>query len=262
MTETPAPLRVLVADDEPPARRLLTELLADVPEVEVVGEAADGDGVVRAVRAAAEAGRPLDVVFLDVRMPGLDGFGALEALGAAGDALPYVVFTTAYDAHAVQAFEAGAVDYLLKPLAASRVRVALDRVLDRERPPSAAEVAAVASAARAPDRLLVRAGARLVALDPGDVVWVEASGNYARLHTAAGPAAPGPTYLAGVGIGEVERRLPAGRFVRVHRSSLVALRALRQLESDGGGGYVALLEGGHEVRVSRTYADDLRRLVL
>ena len=258
-----SPLRAAIADDEPAARRLLSELLAEVPEVEVVGEARDGDEAAAIVRQAAEAGRPLDLLFLDVRMPGLDGFEALAALAEADVALPAVVFTTAYDAHAVRAFEAGAVDYLLKPLAGSRVRTAVDRVLERRRPrPTASEIAAVAEAARGPDRLLVRAGGRLVALDTADVVWVEAAGNYARLWTAAAPDAPGPTYLAGVGLGEVERRLPAGQFVRVHRSSLVALGALRQLESDGNGGYVALLEGGHEVRVSRTYAEALRRLVL
>ena len=256
------PLRALVADDEPPARRLLAELLSGFSEVLVAGEAVDGDDVVRQVLDSAAAGAPFDVVFLDVRMPGMDGFEALGALAEAGHALPHVVFTTAHDAHAVRAFEAGAVDYLLKPLALSRVRTAVERVLARERPLAATDLGAVAAAVRRPDRLLVRAGSRLVALGPEDVVWAEAAGNYARLHTAAGPATPGPTYLAGVGLGEVEQRLPAGQFVRVHRSSLVAVVALRQLESDGSGGYVALLDGGHEVRVSRTYADDLRRLVL
>ncbi len=260
----PSPLRTVIADDEPPARRLLAELLASVAGVEVVGEAADGEAVVERVEAEATAGRPVDLLFLDIRMPGLDGFGALARLAEAGEPLPHVVFTTAYDAHAVQAFEAGAVDYLLKPLALSRVRTAVERVRERVRDhgqTGAADLAAVATAARAPERLLVRTGTRLVALDPADVVWVEAVGNYARLHTATVDG-PGPTYLAGVGLGEVEARLPAGRFVRVHRSSLVAIAALRQLESDGSGGYVALLDGGHEVRVSRTYAGDLRRLVL
>jgi two-component system LytT family response regulator len=245
-----------LADDEPPARRLLAELLEEVPEVEVVGEAADGEEVVRLVRRHVEEGQPLDLLFLDVQMPGLDGFGALEGLAGVGVPLPHVVFTTAYDRHAVRAFEAGAVDYLLKPLALSRLRVAVRRVVERKRPQEAEEIAAVTTAARQPDCLLVRAGDRLVAVDPSEILWVEAAGNYAELHTR------GRTYLAGIGIGEVEQRLPAERFIRVHRSALIALPALRQLQSDGSGGYVALLEGGHRVRVSRSYAERLRRLVL
>ncbi|MGB3543418.1 LytR/AlgR family response regulator transcription factor, partial [Rubrivirga sp.] len=106
------------------------------------------------------------------------------------------------------------------------------------------------------DRLLVRSGDRLVAVSVDDIVWVEAEGNYARLHTTGRPL------LAGVGIGEVEARLPSDRFVRVHRSALVSISAVRHLESDGSGGYDALLEGGHRVRISRTYAERFRRLVL
>ena len=249
------PLRVLIVDDEPPARALLAELLRAVESVEVVGEASGGPEAVDLVVAQAEAGTPVDALFLDVQMPGLDGFGVLAALAARLDALPAVVFATAFDRHAVGAFETGAVDYLLKPVTRSRLETAVARL--RERTPSltASDAQAVADGAAA-GRLLVRAGDRLVALAVDDIVWVEAEGNYARLHTAGRP------FLAGVGIGEVEARLPKDRFVRVHRSALVALDAVRQLESDGSGGYEALLEGGHRVRVSRTYADLFRRLVL
>ncbi|MEL6616094.1 MAG: LytTR family DNA-binding domain-containing protein, partial [Bacteroidota bacterium] len=171
-----------------------------------------------------------------------------------GTPLPRVVFTTAFDRHAVQAFETGAVDYLLKPVTASRLALAVERA--RQRPALAPDDARAASEAVANDRYLVRTGDRLVAVRVEDIVWVEAEGNYATLHTS------GRSFLAGVGIGEVERRLPAGQFTRVHRSALVALGALRSLQSDGSGGYEALLDGGHRVRVSRTYADEIRRLVL
>jgi two-component system LytT family response regulator len=249
------PLRVALVDDEPPARALLAELLGTFDGVDLVGEAAGGPEAVDLVVDRAEAGAPLDALFLDVQMPGLDGFGVLARLAGRLDALPAVVFTTAYDRHAVGAFETGAVDYLLKPITRSRLERAVARLRDRAAPLSAADARAVAEGPGA-GRLLVRAGERLVALSVDDIVWVEAAGNYATLHTTGRPL------TAGVGIGEVEARLPAERFVRVHRSALVALDAVRHLESDGSGGYEALLEGGHRVRISRTYAERFRRLVL
>lgn len=249
-------LRVGLVDDEPPARALLAELLRMIDGVEVAVQAAGGPQAVDAVVAQADAGTPLDALFLDVQMPGLDGFGVLAALAGRLPALPAVVFVTAFDRHAVGAFETGAVDYLLKPVSRSRLETAVDRLRQRAAPLSPADAQALADSAGTADHLLVRSGDRLVAVAVDEIRWVEAEGNYARLHTAGRPL------LAGVGIGEVEARLPADRFVRVHRSALVALAAVRQLESDGNGGYDALLEGGHRVRVSRTYAERFRRLVL
>ena len=250
-------LRAILADDEPPARALLSELLR-AAGVEVVAEAAGGPEAVDAVVAQAEGqdGAPVDVLFLDVQMPVLDGFGVLAALAGRLDALPAVVFVTAFDRHAVGAFETGAVDYLLKPVTRSRLATTLGRLRDRAAPLTAADARAVAGAGRDAERLLVRSGDRLVAVDVSEIVWVEAAGNHATLHTRGRPL------VTGVGIGEVEGRLPPDRFARVHRSALVALGAVRQLESDGGGGYEALLDGGHRVRVSRTYAERFRRLVL
>lgn len=247
-------LRVVVVDDEPPARALMTELLGVLDGVELVGEAAGGPEAVELLTALAAAGRPADAVFLDVQMPELDGFGVLAALAGRLDVLPAVVFTTAFDRHAVGAFALGAVDYLMKPVTPSRLAQAVGRL--RERAPLTPSDAVATASAATPDRLLVRAGDRLVAVGLGEIVWVEAAGNYAQLHTV------GRSYHTSVGIGDVEARLPAARFVRVHRSALVALGAVRSLESDGSGGYTALLDGGHRVRVSRTYADRFRGLVL
>ena len=249
-------LRVILVDDEPPARALLAELLRAAGGVEVVAQAAGGPEAVDLVVAQAEAGTPVDVLFLDVQMPVLDGFGVLAVLAGRLDALPAVVFVTAFDRHAVGAFETGAVDYLLKPVTRSRLATALARLRDRAAPLTPGDAQTVAGVGADAGRLLVRSGERLVALDVADIVWVEAAGNYATLHTAGRP------FLAGVGIGEVEARLPPDRFARVHRSALVALAAVRSLESDGSGGYQALLTGGHQVRVSRTYAARFRRLVL
>lgn len=246
------PLRAVLVDDEPLARALLAELLAETPEVEVVGEAATPAEAVPLVGRL----KP-DVLFLDIEMPGGTGFDVLQSLTA----LPHVVFTTAYDQHAVRAFETGAVDYLLKPFARSRFRRAIDRVVQRareQRPALDAEaLEALARAARPGlGRLLVRVGDRLVAVDPEAVLWVEAAGNYARLHTAE------TSYLSSVGLGELAERLDPRRFLRVHRSAVIAVPALRGLRSDGSGGYFALLEAGHRVRVSRTYADRLRDLMV
>ena len=250
-----SPLRIALVDDEPPARALLAELLRPMPGVEVVAQATGGADAVDRLVALAEGGAPADALFLDVQMPGLDGFGVLAALAGRLETLPAVVFVTAFDRHAVGAFETGAVDYLLKPVSRSRLEVAVDRLRQHARALSPGDARALAAAPDA-GRLLVRAGDRLVAVALDEIVWVEAEGNYARLHTAGRPL------LAGVGIGEVEARLPADRFARVHRSALVALGAVRQLESDGSGGYDALLDGGHRVRISRTYAERFRRLVL
>ncbi|MEM1117801.1 MAG: response regulator transcription factor, partial [Bacteroidota bacterium] len=208
------PLRVVVVDDEPPARALLAELLAPVDDVDLVALAPGGPEAVEVVTAQAADGTPVDALFLDVQMPELDGFGVLAALAARLDTLPAVVFTTAFDHHAVGAFETGAVDYLLKPVTRSRLATALGRLRARAASMTAADARAVAEAGPSPDRLLVRTGDRLVAVDLGEIVWVEAEGNYARLHTTGRPL------LAGVGIGEVEARLPADRFARVHRSAL------------------------------------------
>ncbi|MEO0557695.1 MAG: LytTR family DNA-binding domain-containing protein [Bacteroidota bacterium] len=248
-------LRVAIVDDEPPARALLTELLGQLEGVELVGEAPGGPEAVELVMAQADAGTRLDALFLDVQMPELDGFGVLAMLAARLETLPAIVFTTAFDRHAVGAFEMGAVDYLLKPVTRSRLEVAMERLRTRV-PLTPSEAKTVASSTTSADRLLVRTGDRLVALDVAEIVWVEAAGNYATLHTS------GRSHVAGVGIGEVEARLPSERFARVHRSALVALDAVRQLESDGSGGYEALLVGGHRVRISRTYAERFRRLVL
>ena len=248
-------LRVAIVDDEPPARALLAELLRPMPDVEVVAQATGGADAVERLAALDEAGTPADALFLDVQMPGLDGFGVLAALAGRLVSLPSVVFVTAFDRHAVGAFETGAVDYLLKPVSRSRLEVAVER-LRQQAPKLSPDDARALAAAPDAKRLLVRVGDRLVAVELDEVVWVEAEGNYARLHTTGRPL------LAGVGIGEVEARLPPDRFARVHRSALVALGAIRQLESDGSGGYVALLDGGHRVRISRTYAERFRRLVL
>ncbi|MEM9666069.1 MAG: LytTR family DNA-binding domain-containing protein, partial [Bacteroidota bacterium] len=171
------------------------------------------------------------------------------------------IFCTAYDTYAVEAFEAGAVDYLLKPYTQARFRKAMDRVLKRlQDPPDPARLAALAQQAQPPntgylERLFVRAGDRVLPVDVQNVLWVEAAGDYARLHTAEAP------YLTSLRLSTLAERLDPDRFVRVHRSSIVALPAIQHLTSDGDGGYVLTLTNRKRVRVSRSYAPVIRDLI-
>lgn len=247
-------IRTLLVDDEPPARQLLREYLAEFDQVALVGECGNGREAVAVINAESP-----DLVFLDVQMPGLTGFEVLEHL----DRLPHLIFSTAYDQFALDAFEAGAVDYLLKPYSRARFRKAMDRFLARhgQAPPDPQQLARLLQATqqpptRYPERFFVKAGDRIVPVATADLRWAEAAGDYTRLHTAAG------TYLCNLGIGALEARLDPARFVRIHRSTILALSALHHLASDGEGGYHVTLEDGRKLRVSRSYAPQVRDLIV
>lgn len=250
--------RALIVDDEAPARRMVRDALAaSAADVAVVGECANGPEAVAAVDEAEAAGAPVGLLFLDVQMPGLTGFEVLEAIAERGLATPAVVFSTAFDQHAVRAFEVAAVDYLLKPFTQARFEEAVGRALAA--PDRATEAVRAARPAFA-ERLLVEDGGVFVPVATADVLWVEAAGDYAKLHTRRADGGA-KTYLAGQGIGALAERLDPAKFARVHRSTVVALDALRALERDNSGGFVARLADGAVVRVSRTYADAIRRLI-
>jgi len=251
-------MQALIVDDEPPARNLLREYVEDeYPDIEIIAMCGTGSAAVAAINEHVP-----DLVFLDVQMPGLDGFDVLERI----DVLPHLIFSTAYDAYALQAFDAGAVDYLLKPYTRARFRKAVDRVRDRfaERAAPgddyAGQLATLLRAARdrdgdPPERLYVQRGAKIIPVPTDDILHIEAAGDYAKLHTANN------TYLSNQGIGALEEQLAGDRFMRVHRSSIIALPAVDHLVSDGSGGYVAVLTGPRRVRVSRTYAPHVRGLI-
>ena len=250
-----APLTTLIIDDEAPARLLVRQYLAEFPEFEVVGECADGLSAVAAIREQAP-----DVLFLDIQMPGFDVLARL-------DQVPAVVFCTAYDQYALEAFDAGAVDYLLKPYDRPRFGQAATRLLARATAPTPdaglqrllnqlALPPSVPEPARTyPARLFVPHGSRLVAVPVAGIRWAEAAGDYCTLFTNTG------SYLSNLGITALQERLDPQLFLRVHRSALVALNAVLALERDGSSGYYATLEGGHTVRVSRLYAEVLRPLL-
>ena len=256
----PAPLTAVIVDDEPPARALVREYLAAYDTITVVGSAGNGADAVEVIHAAAP-----DLVFLDVQMPEGSGFDVLAQL----DRVPHIIFSTAYDAYAIQAFEKGAVDYLLKPYKRSRFHTAVDRVLERHQDAAAAasdaaldhadRLAALlheVTSTEAPDRLYVRHGDKILPVATAAIRWIEAAGDYAKLHTADG------TYLSSAGLGALADRLDDERFLRVHRSHLIALAAVDHLRSDGSGGYHVRLNDGTKLRVSRTYAPQIRERIV
>lgn len=234
------PLRVLVADDEAMARRRLTRLLGDMPDVQIAGECADAHELLAAVRAS-----PVDVLLLDVQMPELTGLEALARLPAGG---PLVIFCTAHAAHAVSAFDVGAVDYLLKPIEAARLRKALDRARERLEAPGAMH-AAVPSA----ERLALPTRQGIVLLDPADITHAELADELVTVH------AGGQSFLSAMSLQELEGRLPPSTFVRVQRRAFVNLRHVARLVPNEVGGFVAELRGGRSVEVSRQAARELRR---
>lgn len=249
-------LRVVLADDEPLVRERLRSLLTTRPDCTLVGECADGAEAV----AMLEAVRP-DVVLLDVQMPELDGFEVLEALP--DSFRPAVVFVTAYDEYAVRAFEINAIDYLLKPIEPERFNAALDRVAHRLGPAAPADSAVALQSLLAElrsrrgiaDRFVVRDGHRVTFVPVRDVDWIDAAGNYVRLH------AGGRTHLVRDTMNAVEARLDPTRFVRVHRSIIVRLDRIREMEPYFHGEYVLTLTDGSRITSSRSYSARLRQLL-
>lgn len=244
-------LRVLIVDDERPARLKLRRMLAAEAGIAAVFEAPDGVQAVTLIRSEEP-----DVVFLDVEMPGVDGFGVVEAL--APEERPHIVFVTAFDQYAVRAFDAYAVDYVLKPYDADRLGRALARV--RERAGAAngsgrmdAMVVAIRKERAAPlDRVLVDRGERAVLLPVARVERIESDRNYVILHAGA------ESYRLRTTLDALEARLDARMFVRVSRKAVVNLEQIQELRSWGHGDYVVALKGGTEVRLSRRYAARLR----
>jgi two-component system LytT family response regulator len=243
-------IRALVVDDEPIARRTLRLLLERDPDIELI---ADCDST--AAVPIIEEDRP-DLLFVDVQMPGLDGFQLLERIGI--ETVPAVVFVTAFDQHALRAFEVAAVDYLLKPFDDERFAVTMRRVKSAlaSAPPPAAAREATASGeglARYARRLVIRQGDRLTIVRVEDVDWIEAADYYACLHVGA------KTHLLRQTMAELERSLDPARFFRLHRSAIVNLERIHELVPHTKGEYAAILEGGASLRVGRGRFEELQR---
>lgn len=241
-------IRTLIVDDEPLARARIRILLAAEPDVEVVGECATGLEAIEAI----EEQQP-DLVFLDVQMPQVDGFAVVEAIGSAR--MPMTIFVTAYDQFAIRAFDAQALDYLLKPYLEERFRTALERARRTFGARSAQqavrqEIAAlVSSLARRerPERLIVRSGPRIGFVEVSEIDWVQSEGNYLRLHTGK------TSHLVRETLAGLEIQLDPKQFVRIHRSTIVNVRAVKQLESLFQGEYAIVLHDGTKLTSSKTY---------
>ncbi|MGH3111915.1 MAG: LytR/AlgR family response regulator transcription factor [Gaiellaceae bacterium] len=241
-------IRALIVDDEPLARKRIQRLLKEEPDVEVVGECADGRQAVAAIRRDAP-----DLVFLDVQMPELDGFGVLEAVGA--ERMPAVVFVTAYDEHALRAFEVSALDYLMKPFLPERFQRALKRARRQLR--SDAEggtrekllelLALVGGGRRHLDRLLIKNDSRVYFLKAEEIDWIEAAGNYVQLHVGK------DVHLLRETMARLEAGLDPARFLRIHRSTIVNLDRVKEMHPWFSGELVVLLHDGTQLRLSRGY---------
>jgi two-component system, LytTR family, response regulator len=243
-----------VVDDEPLARQRLRTLLGPDPDLELIGECGDGRQAVTAVQQL----KP-DLMFLDVEMPALDGFEVLHAL--AGVALPVVVFVTAHDRYALRAFEAHALDYLLKPFDKERFAQALMRAKNQVRLGQAAGIEdrlrsllqTVEERRPLPERLVVKSAGRVSFVRVAEVDWIEAAGNYVRLHLGK------EEHLLRESLGGLEARLDPRRFVRIHRSTIVNIDRIRELRPTFHGDYQVVLKDGGELTLSRSCRDKLQK---
>jgi len=264
-----ASLRVLIVDDEPLARARLRELLAELTDLEIVGECGNGADAVTAIGRDEP-----DLVLLDIQMPEIDGFGVVRAVGP--ERMPAVVFVTASDAHAVRAFDVHAVDYVLKPVDRDRLLEAIERA-KRHLAPAAdaaddddirsrlaalvAEVSAAvvtgggASASPGAGRLAVKGDGRVIFVRTADVDWIEAMDNYVRLHVGR------QTHLMRETLSHLEQRLPRGTFLRVHRSTIVNIDRIREVQPWFAGDYVLILGDGTKLTTGRRYRSAVQGLL-
>jgi two-component system, LytTR family, response regulator len=255
-----SPIRVIIADDERLAREKLRILLSSEPEVQVVAECPNGRQTVSAIRSF----RP-DMLLLDIQMPDLDGFEVLSEISS--DEMPQLIFTSAYDQYAIRAFEAHALDYLLKPFDQDRLHAAIERAGVEIRKSKDQDltnhVLALLAAVRSwkrpvPEfdkRLTIRTNGRVVFLNLEEVHWIEAAANYVRLNTGKG------SYLFRETISRVSERLNPASFVRIHRSMIVNISQIKELIPVNSGEYVVVLHSGKELSCSRGYRANLRHLI-
>jgi two-component system, LytTR family, response regulator len=250
-------LRVLIVDDEPLARDGVALCLESHADVTIVAACENGSEAIRAIREHSP-----DLVFLDVKMPGLTGFDVIESIGV--ERMPPVIFLTAYEEHALRAFRVAAIDYLLKPIDAGRLGKALERartsIAQRQLLKRSQELSSVLDSvvkragSIAPDRedrIAVRSGGNIHFLPPQEITWVEAAGDYVTIHTSA------QQYVVREAMREMEQRLSPHRFQRVHRGHLVSLSKIRELEINESGDSEIVLDTGTRLKVGRAYKDAL-----
>lgn len=260
----PEKMKILIVDDEPLAREKIRNLLKKKSEFEVIGECGNGKEAVRTIQKQ----KP-DLVFLDVQMPEMDGFGVLEALGA--DKIPMVVFVTAYDRYALQAFEVYALDYLLKPFDRERFEKALQRAqqsFDHEKDwdlksgilslldeLSRNRKGEAVSQPKFLERLAIKSNGRIFFLKTPEIDWIESEGNYVRIHAGK------ESYLMREALTVLESQLSPKRFLRIHRCSIVNLDRIQELQPWFHGEYRVILRNGVQLTLSRSYREKLREFL-
>lgn len=245
-------IRALIVDDEPPARAVIRSMVDDDSDIEIVGECSNGKDAIEKV-AKLEP----DLLFLDIEMPEKDGLAVVDALQ--GPKTPAIIFVTAYDQYAVKAFDLAAVDYLLKPFDHDRMAVALDRaksilreLSDTERNNQLVELLrTLTSREDLLDRFVIKKDGRVLLLPVGDVDWIEACGNYVILHTADA------THIVRETMKQIGRRLDPKQFVRIHRSTMVNLGQVRELQVHFHEEHLVILKNGKELTLSRRYREKL-----
>jgi two-component system LytT family response regulator len=248
-------VRTLIVDDEPLARRRLRSLLSDDAEIEIVGEAASGTAAVGAIVEK----RP-DLVLLDIQMPGKNGFEVLREVAA--EHQPVVVFITAHDEHAIRAFDVQAVDYVLKPVVEERLRAAVRRAVTRVREQRRGDIAATLTRLldqvqrpAGESRIAVKSERGVALLPVADIHWVEADGDLVKLHTGRG------THVLRMTMADIEEKLARGQFARVHRSVIVNIECIQEIQPLFKGDYVIVLKTGTKLRSSRAHRADVQALI-
>lgn len=256
-------ISALIVDDEPVAREGIRVMLQDDPDIEVVGECADGATAVEMIR-----GLEPDLVFLDIQMPETDGFAVIEEIGT--DRMPAVIFVTAYDQYALRAFDVAALDYLLKPFDDERFAASLERVKAQIRQNEVGELSrrlvalletqADQAADQSPpesgaylERVMLKVGGRVIFRKVGDIDYIEAEGDYVRLHMG------GESHLLRDTMKRLESQLDPRRFARIHRSTIVNLDRIKELHPYFHGDYMVVLKDGTELKLSRTRRASLER---
>lgn len=243
----------LIIDDEKLARELLREFLETFPQIEIIGECNKGTDAVEQINKL----KP-DMIFLDVQMPGMNGFDVLDEI----EHEPYVIFTTAYDQYAIKAFERNAVDYLLKPLDQERFKLAVDRALKRKKMEDGNLEDLLGSLRTVPPRtsydshIFVQKSEKLFNLPVEEIIYLEASGDYTVISTK------NDQFVSSSGIGKLEEIMNPDTFIRVHRSTIVNVNFLKEIERHFNGGMIVKMQNGKSFPVSRTYAKLIRKKVV
>lgn len=238
--------KVFIADDEKAGRQLIKEYMADFPDLILIAEANNGVDAVKEINKF----KP-DLVFLDIQMPGLTGFEVLTRL----EEIPNIIFSTAYDKYALQAFEVHAIDYLLKPYTKDRFTKAIEKLHQTTEKVGSLTQSLLMDKTDYPERVLVEKKNKLITIAVSDIIWIEAYGDYSKLHTAS------DTLVSNYGITALEEKLNPKSFLRVHRSSIINLNKVRELHKYGKS-YDITMENNDVVRVSRGYMDAIKKIML